>query len=73
MAHHIRTTLISAGVKNLRAFGYPAASEDNILTDLIYSRFFDNMLEQNLGQGVDAEIKALRDEIRQAQSSADPA
>jgi hypothetical protein len=43
----IRELLIKAGVRNLREFGYPACDEKNILTDLIYKRFFSQMLEDD--------------------------
>lgn len=55
----IRSKLISAGVKNLREFGYPKCDEKNILTDLIYKGFFVSMLRDNLGKGYDTDIKAL--------------
>ena len=57
----MKTGLISAGVKNLREFGYPACNEQNILTDMIYSRFFVSMLKENKGH--DREIDAAIDEL----------
>lgn len=63
MKKSIRQHLISAGVKNLREFGYPDCDEENILTDQIYKAFFISMLKDNLGQGVDAEINALLKEL----------
>lgn len=56
---YIRKHLIKAGVKNLREFGYPDCTENNILDDDIYKRFFESMLRDNLGKGVDDEINAL--------------
>lgn len=47
--------LISAGVKNLKEYGYPNVDEQNILTDPIYSAFFRSMLESNKGHGVDVD------------------
>ena len=44
-----RDKIISAGVANLKEFGYPNVNAENILTDLIYSAFFKTMLEGNLG------------------------
>jgi hypothetical protein len=38
--------LIQAGIKNLKEFGYPDVTKDNILTDLVYSRFFKRILEE---------------------------
>lgn len=57
----IRKSLIAAGVKNLREYGYPDCTESNILTDRIYSAFFKSMLGDNLGfrKDVDAEIEKL--------------
>lgn len=44
-----RENIISAGVANLKEFGYPKVDQKNILTDMIYSAFFKSMLEGNLG------------------------
>ena len=44
----IRGKLIEAGVKNLKEFGYPHVSSDNILTDMVYSRFFQGMLDDTI-------------------------
>lgn len=55
----IEKHLIKAGVKNLREFGYPDCTEENILADPIYSAFFKSMLEENKGKGVDKEINSL--------------
>lgn len=59
----VRSHLIAAGVKNLKAYGYPSVNAENILTDDIFKAFFRSMLEDNLGQGYDAEINALLKEI----------
>ncbi len=64
----IRKKLIESGVRNLREFGYPDVDTENILTDMIYSRFFKSMLEDNLGKGFDNEIHALLSEISKDQS-----
>jgi hypothetical protein len=45
----IQKALIRAGVKNLREFGYPGCTEENIITDTVFSQFFRSMLEQNRG------------------------
>jgi hypothetical protein len=64
----IRTALIAAGVRNLKEFGYPSVNPSNILDDIIYSRFFESMLDDNKGRSkeVDAEIESLLAEIKQA-------
>lgn len=47
----MKDKLISAGVKNLREYGYPECNKDNILTDQIYKAFFASMLKDNKGNG----------------------
>jgi hypothetical protein len=59
----MRERLIERAVKNLREFGYPGANSENIITDQVYSMFFDSMLKENIGHGADEIIKSLRDEI----------
>jgi hypothetical protein len=39
--------LIEAGIRNLKDFGYPNVTAENILTDMIYSQLFKRMLEQS--------------------------
>lgn len=46
---NMKDKLISAGVKNLHAYGYPECNKDNILTDQIYKAFFASMLKDNKG------------------------
>lgn len=67
----IRTELIKKGVANLQDFGYADASPENILTQYIFSRMFDRMLEDNLGvmdAQVDGVIADLRKEIASCQA-----
>lgn len=54
-------TLVAAGVRNLKEFGYPNVNESNIMTDPIYSAFFRSMLQDNKGHGseVDEAIDSL--------------
>jgi len=61
----IREKMISAGVRNLKEFGYPAVTAENIMTDSIYRQFFKSMLDDNLGisDAGDVEIKNLINEI----------
>ena len=61
----IRDKLIAAGVANLHTYGYPHCNKDNILTDKIYKAFFESMLHDNLGHGVDDEIYSLIKEIEE--------
>jgi hypothetical protein len=65
----IKERLLSAGIKNLEAFGYNGENQvtkENILTDIVYSGFFEVMLEDNLGNGsaIDEAIHELLKEIR---------
>lgn len=52
----IRDKLITAGVKNLREFGYPNCNKKNILTDEVYKKFFISMLNDNKGHSVEIDI-----------------
>lgn len=63
----IREKLITAGVKNLREFGYEHANSENILTDEVYSKIFLSMLEANKGNGksIDVVIDELISEINE--------
>lgn len=44
-AKTLRQTLLDAGVKALKGYGYPAVNDKNILTDEIYKPFFKTTLE----------------------------
>lgn len=63
MTDDIRASLIKAGVRNLKEFGYTQVDEKNILTDTVFKKFFGSMLRDNLGQGADATIISLLGEI----------
>lgn len=60
----IRARLISAGVRNLKEFGYPSVDAKNILVDPVFKPFFISMLEDNTGQGFDKQINALIAELK---------
>jgi len=62
---NLREQLIKAGVKNLQEFGYPYCNEANILTDMIFKKFFLSMLKENKGirPDIDKEIAILEKEI----------
>lgn len=49
----IETALIKKGVEALKDYGYPEVSEDNIISDEIYSSFFKEMLRGSIGQSRD--------------------
>ena len=38
--------LLESGVKNLKEFGYPTVTIENILTDDVFKLFFKSMLEE---------------------------
>jgi len=59
----VREKLINAGIRNLREYGYPHVTAENILTDYIYSQFLSGMLRVNLGKGSDKIINELLFEI----------
>ena len=42
--NNIQTQLIKAGIKALKEYGYPNVTEDNIISDYIYSSFFRELL-----------------------------
>lgn len=46
----IRKKLIDAGVRNLKEFGYPGVTAENILPDPVYAGFFESMLLDNKGK-----------------------
>lgn len=49
MTHEeIKTYILQKAVKNIRAFGYPDANEENIMTDSICAPMFKVMLEGHL-------------------------
>lgn len=56
-----RETIIRQGVKNLKEFGYPSVDEKNILTDMVYSVMFKNMLEDNKEQTTNQTIIKILD------------
>ena len=62
----IRSKLIEAGVKNLKQFGYPGVTAENILTDQVYAAFFGAMLEDpdsSPSPSIAAVVAELRAEI----------
>ena len=60
----MRDKLLAAGVRQLKE-SYPAVTNENILTDMIYSAFFLEMLKSTKGNGrdLDSAIDALILEI----------
>lgn len=58
--------IINAGVHNLKQFGYPAVNSENIFTDEVYSLFFKNMLNDNLGVSfeIDQVIQKILSKIK---------
>ena len=62
----IKEKLIIAGVKNLKEFGYPDVTTENILIDEVYKQFFIGMLDDNKGHGVliDETIEELKNKLQ---------
>lgn len=56
----IREGLIKAGVKNLKEFGYPGVTSENILTDRVYKQFFIFLLKSGENINVTPEIEIVR-------------
>ena len=56
----IRAALIAAGVKNLKAFGYPSANAESILADHVYKAFFNRMLQDEGSISRDPAIERVR-------------
>ena len=52
----IKQSIIQSGVKNLKDYGYPSVTPENILTDKIYAAFFLGMLNDNLGVNNQADV-----------------
>lgn len=64
---NIKETLLKSGVKALKDYGYPDVDTDNIITDLIYSAFFKEMLIGTKGKrsDIDKEVDNLLKEIKE--------
>jgi len=62
----IKDSLLKAGVKNLKEFGYPFVTTESILTDEVYSLYFKNMLIENKSNSpiIDETIEQLLKEIK---------
>lgn len=63
----IKGGLIKAGIRNLKEFGYPEVTTENILTDIVYRQFFESMLKDNKGQSNKADV-AIDELISEIQS-----
>jgi hypothetical protein len=57
----VKEKLLKAGVKNLKEFGYPEVTTENILTDEIYKAFFKSMLEDN--KGIDKQLDTVIEQL----------
>lgn len=60
MKTQIRKMMINAGVKNLKEFGYPSASAENILIDRIYSQLFKSMLKDPVNRSKRSDVERVR-------------
>ncbi len=62
----VQSKLVDAGVRNLKEFGYPGVTTENIMTDTVYKAFFASMLRDNIGaagSNVDSAINDLLSKI----------
>ncbi len=59
----IRDGLLAAGVKNLKEFGYPSCNKKNIMTDMVYRKFFLHMLEGEENDTKIANIETVRQSL----------
>lgn len=50
--------------QNVKYYGYPECTTDNIMTDDIYKLFFKSMLKDNLGQNESADV-VIKELIKQ--------
>ena len=70
----MRDKILFLGVKYLKDFGYPSVNKDNIITDIVYSGFFENMLketiddENNSNGVITKECQKLLEEIQSKRS-----
>ena len=55
-----RKSLIQGGIRNLTEFGYQSVTEELIVKDYVYSKFFESMLQETM------ENPALTEEMRVA-------
>jgi len=65
MRKTVKDQIIKNGIKNLKVFGYPNVTVENIMTDEVYIMFFENQLKDNLGHGFDEEIMSLLNDLGQ--------
>lgn len=70
MKNDIQSMLIRNGVRNLKEFGYPDCTSENILTEELFANFFLSMLNDNLGisANIDIAIKELIAEVNNART-----
>lgn len=65
---NIEDRLIAAGVRNLKEYGYPGVTAENICTDYVFKAFFVAMLNDNLGQGDEVVDHAIRNLIKRCEA-----
>lgn len=56
-----QTAIVQAGVRNLKEFGYEHVNDKNIFTDEVYAEFFRSMIKDNMGLGVDDDLRAIEE------------
>lgn len=63
-----RERMIKNGVANLKQFGYPDVTPENIISEKLFAKFFMSMLDDNEGRAphLDEVIDGLKKEIVEA-------
>lgn len=56
-----RDTVLASGVKSLRRYGYRSCTEENIMTDMVYSAFFKTLLEKTIEECESSCLQAVYD------------
>ena len=56
-----RDTVLVSGVKSLRKYGYRSCTEENIMTDMVYSAFFKTLLEKTIEECESSCLQAVYD------------
>lgn len=64
-----RNAMIDGAVRNIREFGYPDVNTENVFSEYVYSKLFEGMVEQTIGDDLLEEMRfacqKLLEEIRQ--------
>ena len=59
----VRDHFLKMGVKNLKEFGYPSVTTENILTEYIFRKMFQGMLEDESNITSSKTVESVRLEL----------